>query len=380
MNYKIQHIPKDTPYNRRPGLEMQAEYITIHSTANPRSTAQNERDWLVNKNNHRTASWHIAIDEKEAVEAIPLNEVAWHAGDGNNGTGNRKSIAIEICESGDRAKTVVNATKLVAQLLYEKGWGIDRVKRHYDWNGKICPRIFAKNNWENWRGFLIDVERELEALKKNKQEKIRILGKAQATAEQMKKYLLSINPNPKINCTVDELVSYYLEEGEIEGVRGDIAFAQSLKETGFFRFGGIVQPKQNNFAGIGALNNNGKGQCATFPTPRIGVRAQIQHLKGYATTEKPVQEIVDPRYQILIDKGLLGTAPYVTDLNGKWAWPGKGYGEGILKILNKILAVKVETVDYKKLYFSVREENKALRTKVEELRDRLSQIKKIAEV
>ena len=99
---------------------MSPQYITIHSTGNPKSTAMNERAWLTNPNNNVTASWHICVDEKEAVEAIPLNEVAWHAGDGGSGTGNRRSISIEICESGDRAKTLENAIKLTANLQQQQ--------------------------------------------------------------------------------------------------------------------------------------------------------------------------------------------------------------------------------------------------------------------
>ena len=115
MNYRVEHIPKDALHNRRPKLAMVAEYITIHSTANPKSTAQNERDWLTNPQNSRTASWHIVVDEKEAIEAVPLNEVAWHAGDGRNGTGNRKSIGIEICESGSRTATIMNAIEQIGR-------------------------------------------------------------------------------------------------------------------------------------------------------------------------------------------------------------------------------------------------------------------------
>jgi len=160
MDYIIDHIPRTTPYNRRPGLPMAPQFITIHSTGNPRSTAHNERAWLVNPQNKITASWHIVVDEKEAIEAIPLNEVAWHAGDGN-GPGNRSSIGIEICESGDRAKTIENAVKLVARMLKERGWGIDRLRRHFDWSGKICPRIMAADGWAGWERFKQDVAKEL---------------------------------------------------------------------------------------------------------------------------------------------------------------------------------------------------------------------------
>ena len=165
MNYIVDHIPRNTPHNRRPGTSMHPEYITIHSTGNPSSTARNERGWLTNPSNTRTASWHIVVDEKEAIEAIPLNEVAWHAGDGGSGTGNRKSIGIEICESGDRQRTLQNAVKLVAKLLKERGWGVDRLRRHYDWSKKICPRIFYDNGkWTGWKEFVERVRKELESI------------------------------------------------------------------------------------------------------------------------------------------------------------------------------------------------------------------------
>ena len=162
MKYIIDHIPRNTPHNRRPGTSMNPEYITIHSTGNPKSTARNERAWLTNPVNKVTASWHVCVDEKEAVEAIPLNEVAWHAGDGGSGTGNRKSIGVEICESGDRQRTLQNAVKLVAKLLKERGWGVDKLRRHYDWNKKICPRIFYDGGkWMAWEQFKQAVQKEL---------------------------------------------------------------------------------------------------------------------------------------------------------------------------------------------------------------------------
>lgn len=164
MIISIQHIPKDTPHNRRPGIVMEPEYLTIHSTANPDSTAQNERDWLTNPQNTRTASWHLVVDDKEVIEAIPQDEVAWHAGDGRNGIGNRSSISIEICESGDRDKTLLNAAKLSAQILHERNWGIERMKRHYDWSGKHCPQILEADNWSEWEGFKTIVLNELKEL------------------------------------------------------------------------------------------------------------------------------------------------------------------------------------------------------------------------
>lgn len=151
--YVIDHIPRSTPANRRPGGAMTATTITIHNTGNPASSARNERAWLTNPANTRTASYHIVVDERESIECIPLGEPAWHAGDGR-GDGNMRSIGVEICESGDYAKTVDNAAELVARLLKERGWGVDRLRRHYDWSGKICPRLmYDGGTWAGWQAF-----------------------------------------------------------------------------------------------------------------------------------------------------------------------------------------------------------------------------------
>ncbi len=172
--------------------------------------------------------------------------------------------------------------------------------------------------------------------------KTEIMGEAQATAQQMALFCRSKNAEPKLtSCTLEQLAEIFLEEGKAEGVRGDVAFAQSLHETGYFKFGGIVLPSQNNYAGIGALNGNATGQAATFPDPRTGVRAQIQHLKAYASTEPLVNACVDPRFSLVTR----GSAPYVEWLgaadnpNGKgWAVPGSGYGANVVKLLSQIMA------------------------------------------
>lgn len=173
-------------------------------------------------------------------------------------------------------------------------------------------------------------------------EKTAIMGKAQATAQQMALFCRSKNSTPQLtSCSLEQLAEMFIEEGEAEGVRGDMAFAQSLHETGYFKFGGIVLPTQNNYAGIGALNGNATGQAASFPDPRTGVRAQIQHLKAYASTEALVNECVDPRFSLVAR----GVAPYVEWLGAAdnpqgrgWAVPGAGYGANIVKLLGQIMA------------------------------------------
>lgn len=173
-------------------------------------------------------------------------------------------------------------------------------------------------------------------------EKTAIMGEAQATAQQMALFCRSKNSTPQLtSCSLEQLAEMFIEEGKAEGVRGDVAFAQSLHETGYFKFGGIVLPTQNNYAGIGALNGNATGQAASFPDPRTGVRAQIQHLKAYASTEALVNECVDPRFSLVAR----GVAPYVEWLGAAdnpqgrgWAVPGAGYGANIVKLLGQIMA------------------------------------------
>jgi hypothetical protein len=85
-----------------------------------------------------------------------------------------------------------------------------------------------------------------------------------------------------VNTSKANLVRYYREEGERMGVRWDVAFAQSILETGWFRFSsGMVVKDDNNYSGLGAFDGSGGASVFRFPTPRMGVRAQMQHLKLY---------------------------------------------------------------------------------------------------
>ena len=162
-----------------------------------------------------------------------------------------------------------------------------------------------------------------------------IIGTPLASQEQCVSYLLSVNPHPAISVSPRELVAYYYEEGAREGIRPDVAFAQALKETGFFRYGGTVTPDQNNYGGLGTTSTEIKG--AYFATSQIGVRAHIQHLLAYASTRRPVRPVVDPRYNLV--RNVYGTITLGNwqDLNGRWAVPGDSYGQSILSMFRAIL-------------------------------------------
>lgn len=162
-----------------------------------------------------------------------------------------------------------------------------------------------------------------------------IIGTPIATQQQCVRYLLRNNPNPNLNVSAEEIVAYYYEEGKREGIRPDVAFAQALKETGFFRYGGDVIPEQNNYCGLGTTGGGVKGEF--FATPQIGVRAHIQHLLAYSSTRRPTTPVVDPRYSIVRQAYGSRTLGTWQDLNGRWAVPGRYYGQEILSMFRDIL-------------------------------------------
>ncbi|MBQ7477760.1 MAG: glucosaminidase domain-containing protein [Selenomonadaceae bacterium] len=162
-----------------------------------------------------------------------------------------------------------------------------------------------------------------------------IVGTPLATPQQCVKYLLRVNPCPDISVSPEELVSYYYEEGQREGIRPDVAFAQALKETGFFRYGGTVTPDQNNYCGLGTTSATVKG--AYFASSKMGVRAHIQHLLAYASTRTPVKPVVDPRYELVRSTYGERTLNKWQDLNGRWAVPGNSYGQSILSMFRAIV-------------------------------------------
>lgn len=148
MNIR-QMLVSSNKYSIKCPYTLNPETITIHNTYNDAS-ANNEVQYMIA--NNKEVSFHIAVDDKEAVQGLPLDRNAWAAGDGAKGDGNRKSIHIEICYSksgGTRYYLAEgNAIKLTAQMLHERGWGVDRIRKHEDWSGKHCPhRILDEGRW-----------------------------------------------------------------------------------------------------------------------------------------------------------------------------------------------------------------------------------------
>lgn len=130
--------------------------------------------------------------------------------------------------------------------------------------------------------------------------------------------------------TINEFCKTLIAEASYEGVRPEVLFAQVMVETGWLRFGGSVSAGQCNFGGLGSTGNGVAG--ASFDSVGIGLRAQTQHLKAYASTDPLLGDCVDPRFSMV----KRGSAQYLTQLNGKWAVPGEGYGEHIALIAREL--------------------------------------------
>ncbi|MHA4244667.1 N-acetylmuramoyl-L-alanine amidase [Bacillus cereus] len=138
-------------YGTKCPYTMNPEFITVHNTYND-ATAENEVSYMIRNDNQ--VSFHIAVDDKEAVQGIPLERNAWHCGDGG-GNGNRKSIGVEICYSlngGNRYyKAEGNAAIVVAQLMKQYNIPISKVRTHQSWSGKYCPhRMLAEGRWNSF--------------------------------------------------------------------------------------------------------------------------------------------------------------------------------------------------------------------------------------
>lgn len=182
---------------------------------------------------------------------------------------------------------------------------------------------------------------------------MQIMGTSQTTVSQMVHYYnanasgydtFKAKYNGKYNgvlakggaSTINQFAQIFYEEATAEGVRAEVAFTQCMKETGFLKYGGDVLPNQYNFAGIGAT---GAVHGASFSNVRMGIRAQIQHLKAYGSISPLTNQCVDPRFNLV----KRGSAQYVEWLgiienpNGYGWATSKSYGHDIVSMVNVLL-------------------------------------------
>jgi hypothetical protein len=334
-----------------------------------------------NKSTYDRACVHAFIDGNDGTvyQTLPWNHRGWHGGGASNNT----HIGVEMCEPAcikytggssftcsnlEEAKAVAKRTYVAAVELFAmlcSSYDLDPLA-----DGVIIShkeghkRGIASNHGDPehlWTqlglgytmdGFRKDVKDAM--VTEDISSYTKIMGTAVATAEQMVSYIKA--KNPSVAQSVIDMIPLYLSEGKAEGVRGDIAFAQSCLETGNFKFEGTaVTLTQNNFCGMGVTSKGKTGN--SFDTAQLGIRAQIQHLKVYACADALVTTCIDPRFKYVTR----GCAEYVEWLGQKenpdgkgWA-TGKGYGGKILTILKAIIGTKVEMTPAKKeVWYRVR--------------------------
>ncbi len=342
------------------GKHITVQGLMIHSVGCPQPKASAfMNNW--NKQD-ATACVHAIIEPGGNVyQILPWEHRGWHCGGGANNT----HIGVEMTEpatirytsgaawtetgDGEDTKAHVLATYRYAVELFAhlcKQFHLDPLA-----DGVIishnegCKRGIASNHgdvehlWSKFGLSMGQFRKDIKAAMEGSTAEdslTAIMGKAKATAGQMASYLKK--KNPSVAQSVLDMIPLYLSEGEAEGVRGDIAFAQSCLETGNFTFSGsAVSLKQNNFCGLGVTQKGKTG--LSFDTPQLGIRAQVQHLKAYASTDALVNGKIDPRFRYVTR----GCVPYAEWLGQKENPQGKGwaagekYGEKILSILKAVM-------------------------------------------
>ncbi len=359
MNLKQNYLTESGCY--KAGKRITVKGLMIHSVGCPQPKAE---VFMKNWNRAEASACVHAIVEPDGdvYQILPWNHRGWHCGGGANNT----HIGVEMTEpatirytggsnwtetgDGENTKNHVLATYKYAVELFAylcSQYNLDPLA-----DGVVishsegCRRGIASNHGDVehlWSKFGLSMEQFRKDIKAAMEggsaadSLTAIMGKAKATADQMKSYLKK--KNPSVPQSVLDMVPLYLSEGEAEGVRGDIAFAQSCLETGNFTFSGsAVTLSQNNFCGLGVTQRGRTG--LSFETAQLGIRAQIQHLKAYASTDKLRKARIDPRFRYVTR----GCAPYAEWLGQKENPQGKGwaagekYGEKILSILKAVIS------------------------------------------
>ena len=326
------------------------KYIVIHYVG---ALGGAEANCRYSASKYIGASAHYFVGHGgEVWQSVEDKDIAWHCGAKSYrhpDCRNSNSIGIEMCvRKRDTSsmgaadtdwyfepETVAAAGQLARELMERYGIPAGNVLRHYDVTGKICPNPYVVDA-DAWTAFLAGLAEP------EKEELTKITGKSVATAEQMAAYLVSRNPAAAPYAL--EHAQIYLEEGTAENIRADGAWAQRCLETGNDTFSGsAVTFDQYNFCGHGVTQNGMRGTI--FPDLRTGIRAQIQHLKAYASTQKLKQECVDNRFKYV----KRGCSPYfewlgIQENPKKVGWAaGAGYGSKIITILNSILKINEST-------------------------------------
>ena len=330
----------------------QIDTVTIHCMVGNLSI-ESCGAWFAQPSTQASSNYGVGADGRRALYVEEVNR-SWCTSSSAN---DNRAVTIEVASDAIHpyavtGKALEATIELVADICKRNNikqllWKADKsligqvdkqnMTVHRWFAAKACPGDYLYER----HGMIADEVNKLLGMAAIDTSKLtKIAGKSVATAIQMAQYLKSRNPD--VSELVISMAPLYLTEGYAEGIRGDVAFAQSCLETGNFTFAGsAVTLGQNNFCGMGVTQNGMAGN--TFESPQIGIRAQVQHLKAYANKDPLDNPVVDPRFSYVAR----GSAEYVEWLGqkenpGGFGWAtGEKYGEKILAILAAILQTEV---------------------------------------
>ena len=274
MNIKQKFIPSGSV--ARSGYLLSPRYICIHNTANVAkgANAASHASYLQNSGKNVSTSYHYVVDDKEIYQLLPDNEVAWHAGDGLYGTGNRQSLAIEICENsdGDLLKATNLAVELTAYLMKKHNIPLSNVVQHNNWSGKNCPNRIRKGEPYDWNTFLSKVQAAYNGTTTTTPSTSTTAG-LQATA------LVSMT-NEAVVAKVGPL---FTADQKKTGVLASVSMAQFLLESAYGK-SELAQKANNCFGMKKSLSGNTWAGSAWDGASVYAKETKEQHADGTYTT------------------------------------------------------------------------------------------------
>lgn len=304
-------------------------------------------------------SWHATVDSDSIVWMLPDTYEAWHVRGYNDcGYGIEQSAKAADWVNTPwqwREATLRNCAKVVAEIALRNNIPLKWLTRAEVDAGErgVCSHAVLDPTRRSDPGPSYPYAWMLERAAEYQDDQVEppaagtaVMGPSVATVGQVKT-VVKAKALPVSDFTaavLDTIVDEYFLAGNLYGVRADLAVAMACKETGWFHFGGAVQPNQNNFAGIGAT---GGVPGVSFPTIRDGVRAQVLRMRMYAVNDADWysdQVLVRP-----LPSRHWGQYPNIEDFNGVWAYPGTNYGQsivgGYLDLFLKAPLVELGTVE-----------------------------------
>ena len=154
-------VTKDE-YKYKAPFIMDPEFTVTHNSGTPSNPSAQALNTSMRNDETTQKSWHFSVDENTIVQGLPLNRNGWHAGDGRDGDGNRKGIAVEICRDmsddtdAEFSLAERNAAILIADIMYQRGWTKETICKHQDFADKYCPHKTLDKGWDRYVDMVLE--------------------------------------------------------------------------------------------------------------------------------------------------------------------------------------------------------------------------------